>query len=118
MAASLCVFAPVLTDLGTTNLAMQRDGSLGVFRAASLHNIAVTAPYMHDGRFATLREVIDHYDHNVQNSSDLDPILRGIDGQPRRLNLSGEDKLALEAFLNALTDAELLQDPKFSDPFQ
>lgn len=89
----------------------------GQFRPASLRNIALTAPYMHDGRFATLREVIDHYDHDVQASADLDTLLRDSSGRPVRLDLSGPDKLALEAFLLTLTDAAMLSDPKFSDPF-
>jgi cytochrome c peroxidase len=99
----------VPTDLGAGD---------GRFRSASLRNIAVTAPYMHDGRFATLREVIDHYDHGVQDSEFTANILRlAPDTPPRRLNLSEQDKLALEAFLNTLTDEDFLQDPRFSDPF-
>jgi len=92
--------------------------SNGRFRSASLHNIALTAPYMHDGRFATLREVIDHYDHGIKASPDLDPLLRDPHGTPKRLDLSEQDKAALEAFLRTLTDTEMLADPKFSDPFQ
>ena len=88
----------------------------GRFRAASLQNIAVTGPYMHDGRFSTLREVIDHYDHGIQFSADLAGLLTDR-GQPLRLNLSEDDKLALEAFLGTLTDNEFLTDPKFSNPF-
>ncbi|HEX6396945.1 MAG TPA: cytochrome c peroxidase [Steroidobacteraceae bacterium] len=89
----------------------------GQFRPASLRNIALTAPYMHDGRFATLREVIDHYDHDVRTSADLDTLLRDANGNPVRLDLSEPDKLALEAFLHTLTDEAMLSDPKFSDPF-
>jgi cytochrome c peroxidase len=100
----------VLTDPGAGN---------GVFRAASLRNIAVTGPYMHDGRFATLREVIDHYDHGVQGSREVSDILMDRDtGLPKRLNLSEYDKEALEAFLRTLTDEEFLNDPKYSDPFR
>jgi cytochrome c peroxidase len=88
----------------------------GAFRSASLRNIAQTAPYMHDGRFATLREVIDHYDHGVKMSPFLSNGMH--DGtNPQRLNLSESDKLALEAFLRTLTDEAFLSDPKFSDPF-
>jgi cytochrome c peroxidase len=72
---------------------------------------------MHDGRFATLREVIDHYDHDVKNSPDLDTLLRDSNGNPVRRNFSEEDKAALEAFLNTLTDVAMLSDPKFADPF-
>jgi cytochrome c peroxidase len=107
----------VPTDPGTQNPALQRNGSVGVFRAASLRNIAQTSPYMHDGRFTTLREVIDHYDHDVKDSPNLDAILRDSTGAVIRLNLSESDKNALEAFLNTLTDDALLNDPKFSDPF-
>jgi cytochrome c peroxidase len=98
---------------------VQTDPGLeGEFRTASLRNIAVTAPYMHDGRFATLREVIDHYDGDVVDSPDLSPQLReGGGGPPRRLNLTAQQKDALEAFLLVLTDEALLTDPKFSDPF-
>jgi cytochrome c peroxidase len=104
-------------DPGTTVPALQRNGSVGVFRAASLRNIALTAPYMHDGRFATLREVIDHYDHGIVASPNLDFILKDVTGAPRRMNLSDADKAALEAFLNTFTDAPMLADPKFTDPF-
>jgi cytochrome c peroxidase len=94
----------------------------GEFRATSLRNIAVTGPYMHDGRFATLREVIDHYDSGVNASAQLNFLLRDDRGAgfnfARRLNMTEEQKQALEAFLNTFTDDELLNDPKFSDPFR
>jgi len=108
----------VPVDPGTQVLALQRDGSRGVFRAASLRNVAVSGPYMHDGRFATLREVVDHYDHGIAGSRDVDSILKDANGVPRQMNLSEPDKQALEAFLNTLTDTAFLTDPKFSDPFQ
>ena len=100
----------VPVDLGAGN---------GAFRAPSLRNVAVSAPYMHDGRFATLRAVIDHYDHGVVDSPLVSIRLRGenFDGPVRRLNLSEDDKNALEAFLGTLTDTALLADPKFADPF-
>ncbi|MFC4314298.1 cytochrome c peroxidase [Steroidobacter flavus] len=104
-------------DPGTMDLALRRDGSIGVFRAASLKNVAVSAPYMHDGRFATLREVIEHYDHGVKDSRNLDGILRDVTFAPRRMNLSEQDKDALEALLRSFTDNHFLTDPKFSNPF-
>lgn len=107
----------ILTDPGSQNGIFNR-GDMGVFRAPSLNNIAVSGPYMHDGRFATLREVIDHYDHGVQGSPGLDMILTDMERVPQRLNLSDEDKEALEAFLNTFTDTEFLHNPKFSDPFE
>ncbi len=90
----------------------------GQFRPPSLKNIRVTAPYMHDGRLATLREVINFYDQDVQDTPHLDSLLRDpLTQRPRRLNLSAEDKDALEAFLDTLTDNAFLTDPRFSDPF-
>lgn len=91
----------------------------GTFRAASLRNIARTAPYMHDGRFRTLREVIDHYDHDIKPAAALSPLLRVRNGDaPRRLDMTEEQKQAMEAILEAFTDRAMLEDPKFSDPFR
>lgn len=89
----------------------------GLFKSPSLRNIAVTGPYMHDGRLATLADVVDHYDHGVQPHPNLDPRLRGPGPQPRKLNLTPDEKSALVAFLGTLTDEALLSDPRFSDPF-
>ena len=91
----------------------------GAFRVPSLRNIAVTAPYMHDGRFTTLREVIDHYDSGVQPTPGLSQALQvsGTTGTPLRLNLTEFDKQALEAYLRTLTDEQFLTDPRFADPF-
>ncbi|MBI1192601.1 MAG: cytochrome-c peroxidase [Bacteroidetes bacterium] len=81
-------------------------GDRGKFLVPTLRNIAQTAPYMHDGRFATLREVIDHYDHGVQASPTVDPLLQfSIDPG---LQLSEQDKLDLEAFLRTLSDEAFL----------
>ena len=94
------------------------SGNAGTFRVASLRNVALSGPYMHDGRFATLREVIEHYDHGIQDSPQLSEHLREnrVDA-PLRLNMSESDKDAIEAFLNTLTDTVFLNDPRFSDPF-
>ena len=88
----------------------------GRFKSPSLRNVGLRAPYMHDGRFATLEEVVQHYDSGVQNHPNLDNPLRR-NGAPRRLNLSPEEKAALVAFLHTLSDHELAADPKFGDPF-
>ena len=110
------------TTRGSANTgldAVTRDPGFrdGQFRIPSLRNIALTAPYMHDGRFATLEEVIDFYDHGIQAHPNLDPKLVGDDGEPLRLNLTSMEKQALVAFLNTLTDQTLVKDEKFSDPF-
>lgn len=89
----------------------------GKFKVPSLRNIALTSPYMHDGRFATLSEVIDHYSHGIANNPNLDERLKGTNGLPIQLNISEQEKTALIAFLNTLTDYSLLKDVRFSSPF-
>lgn len=86
------------------------------FKVPSLRNIEVTAPYMHDGRHATLEEVIEHYDNKVVNSFSLNPTLASI--STKGLQLSNQQKEDLIAFLKTLTDYELLRNKKFSDPFK
>jgi cytochrome c peroxidase len=73
---------------------------------------------MHDGRFATLREVVEHYDHGVKSTPHLARLLQDAQGGPRRMNLTEEQKEGLIAFLHAMTDEQFLRDPRFSDPFQ
>ena len=93
---------------------------LGKFRTPSLRNIAVTAPYMHDGRFATLAEVIEHYNSGIMPGPTLDDRLttnQTIGGPPRRMNMTAYEKEALIAFLQTLTDDHFLSDPRYSDPF-
>ncbi|MBC9914895.1 cytochrome-c peroxidase [Chitinophaga varians] len=83
----------------------------GRFRVATLRNIALTAPYMHDGRFPDLESVIDHYSEHVAHSETLSPFLQ----QP--LRLTGREKKDLLAFLHMLTDSTFITDPRFSNPF-
>ena len=89
----------------------------GFFKVPPLRNIEMTAPYMHDGRFATLRDVIEHYSSGVVDHPNLSRQLR-LGDQPRHLDYSEAEKDALEAFLRTVTDHEFLADPKFSDPFK
>jgi cytochrome c peroxidase len=84
----------------------------GRFRVVTLRNIALTAPYMHDGRFATLEEVIDHYSDHIVHSATLGPFLRGP------LKLTAMEKRDLLSFLRMLTDSTFITDPKFSNPFK
>jgi cytochrome c peroxidase len=114
-------------------------------KVPSLRNVSLTAPYMHDGRFATLDQVLDHYSHGIQDVTTLDPRLRnwsgspllggdilidvgpglfpisiGLDGNevpPVQLNFTPEERLALKAFLHSLTDHAFVQDERFSNPF-
>jgi len=90
----------------------------GKFRVPSLRNVCLSAPYMHDGRFATLGDVIDHYSQNIQNSPNLDVQLTDSTGQAMKMNISSQEKTAIIAFLGTLTDYQLVTDPKFSNPFK
>ncbi|MEO7982704.1 MAG: cytochrome c peroxidase [Bacteroidota bacterium] len=88
------------------------------FKATSLRNVELTAPYMHDGRFATLEQVVEHYSSGVKNHPNLSAQLRLPNGQPRLLNLTAPDKAALVAFLKTLTDGSVTTDVKYSNPFK
>jgi cytochrome c peroxidase len=85
----------------------------GRFRVPSLRNVAHTAPYMHDGRFTNLTQVLDHYAHGVRPSRTLDPLLRQPNGR-LGIALTAAQQRELIAFLNTLTDTELLTDPRFA----
>ena len=93
----------------------------GKFRVPSLRNIALTAPYMHDGRFATLDQVVDHYnEHLALNSPNIDPLLLNTTNDPRQLSftldLTVTEKAQIVAFLRTLTDSTFIHDPRFSQP--
>jgi len=96
----------------------QRDADIGKFKIPNLRNVAVTAPYMHDGRFKTLDEVLDHYSHGIQNNTNLDARLKNPDGSIKQLNISAADRENIIAFLNALTDAKMITNPDFANPFK
>lgn len=94
-----------------------RSSDDGLFKVHTLRNIALTAPYMHDGRFATLDEVLDHYSHGIQSHPNLGSQLK--DGtQPKKMNFTDTEREALKAFLHTLTDESFLADVKYSDPFK
>lgn len=95
--------------------ASEKAGDLGKFKVTSLRNIALTAPYMHDGRFNTLEEVLEHYNNGIKKSATLDPALDAT--RNTGLRLSTQDKADIIAFLNTLTDNSLITDQRFSDPF-
>jgi cytochrome c peroxidase len=90
----------------------RRAEDVGKFRVPSLRNVALTAPYMHDGSIATLAEVIDHYvaGGRAHANPNRDPRLRPLD-------LTTQNKADLVAFLESLTDEEALRDPRFSNPW-
>lgn len=106
------------TDAGITDIGREKVTGItadkGKFKVPSLRNVELTPPYMHDGRFKTLEEVVDHY-NLVKNSTYLDPSFQ--QQLPNGLQLSATDKAALVAFLKTLTDHEFINDTRFSDPF-
>lgn len=89
----------------------------GKFKIPALRNVVLTSPYMHDGRFNSLDEVIEHYNSGVQNHPKLDSKLKN-GNSPKRLNLDPFQKQALIAFLNTLTDESYVTDEKYSNPFK
>ena len=86
---------------------------IGAYKAPTLRNIVVSAPYMHDGRFTTLDEVIDFYSEGVKNSEYINPLMHHVmDGGVRLTDL---EKTQLKAFLNTLTDDTFLNNPYYSN---
>lgn len=110
-------FADKANNIGLDSIPADTGTGGGRFKPPSLRNIAVRPPYMHDGRFATLRRVVEFYSGEVRASPFLDPRLRGADGLPRRLDLMPAQVDALVAFLESLTDSAFLVAARFSDPF-
>ena len=85
----------------------RRTSDVGRFKVPSLRNVALTAPYMHDGRFATLAQVLGHYDHGVVASSTLDATLR-----PAGIPLTATEQADIIAFLHTLTDDSFVHDSR------
>jgi cytochrome c peroxidase len=102
----------VFSDLGLGGVTGASQ-DMGKFKVPSLRNVALSAPYMHDGRFQTLEEVIDHYDTGGHPSPTIDVFMKFTVGG---LQLTPEKKMQLVAFLNTLTDTEFLNNPAFQDP--
>lgn len=91
------------------------SGDKGKFKVPSLRNIELTFPYMHDGRFNTLEEVVDHYNSGIVTSSTVDPAIENT--RVTGLFLTDQDKVDLVNFLKTLTDKEMVNNPAFSSPF-
>lgn len=113
---------PYGQTLGTTNIGLDKvyaDQGMGDghFRIPSLRNIELTAPYMHDGRFKSLTEVVEHYNSGIQAHQKLDKKFRDVNGNPIRMNLSEVEKQALVAFLKTLTDRQMCTDSRYANPF-
>lgn len=112
-------------DIGLADISSDKGlgGRTGIaddmhrFKVPQLRNIALTAPYMHDGRFKTLKDVLNHYSRNINNSPNLDERLK-MNGAPMRMNISEDEQDAIVAFLGTLTDYEVTTGSQFSDPFK
>ena len=85
------------------------ESDRGKFKVPTLRNVALTGPYMHDGRFATLEEVVEHYNGKLHRGPNLNPNL--AKHPESGLGLSAEDKAALVAFLKSLTDEDFAKEP-------
>ena len=103
-----------MTDYGR-ELVTNNINDRGKMKVPSLRNIELTAPYMHDGRFATLLEVLDHYNSGVQSSPTLSPDMAY--SRPTGLFLDDKDKADIIAYLKTLTDPEITTNPQYSNPF-
>jgi cytochrome c peroxidase len=107
--------------MGTANIGLDMVYSdngfgRGQFKIPTLRNIELTGPYMHDGRYASLEEVVDHYSSKIQLHENLDDkFLNG--GNVKLLNLDEQEKASLVAFLKTLTDTDFIEAKRFSDPF-
>lgn len=98
-----------LNDFGRMRITQNPNDSLK-FKVPTLRNIEFTFPYMHDGRFKTLNEVVKHYNSGIQQSGTLSNKLK------KPMNLSDNERVELIAFLKTLTDKEFLFNPKYAYP--
>jgi cytochrome c peroxidase len=87
----------------------------GKFKTPTLRNLAFTAPYMHDGRFTTLNEVIMHYSFGLQNSLTIDPLMKSVGDGGVQLNPAEQN--ALKWFLLSLSDSSFVNNPEFQNPW-
>jgi cytochrome c peroxidase len=97
---------PYLNDYGRMRVTNKKEDSLK-FKVPSLRNVSITYPYMHDGRYKSLKACIEHYGNNVQQSSTLDPSLTN------GIHFNSNEIIDLVAFLRALTDSTLTKDLRF-----
>ncbi|MCE2712394.1 MAG: cytochrome-c peroxidase [Cryomorphaceae bacterium] len=87
---------------------------MGRFKIPTLRNIELTAPYMHDGRFATLDEVIEHYSSGLVSSPTIDPLMEHLSNSG--VQLDNQERFLLKKFLITLTDQSFVNNPDFQDP--
>jgi cytochrome c peroxidase len=102
------------TDLGRENVT-QSASDRAKFKVPSLRNVGITAPYMHDGRFQTLEQVVNHYNQGIRSSSTVDPTVENT--RESGLFLTPQDKTDLVNFLHTLTDEVMMNEPAYQSPF-
>ncbi|GHC45646.1 cytochrome-c peroxidase [Ulvibacter litoralis] len=102
-----------ITDLGLGGFSGD-PREFGLFKSPSLRNLAYTAPYMHDGRFQTLDEVINHYSEGLVYSETIDPLMKKV--SEGGVHLTEEDKADLKAFLLTLSEPGFRNNPDFQNP--
>lgn len=103
---------PIVNDLGRAEVSGSANDNY-TFKVPSLRNVALTAPYMHDGRFGSLEAVLNFYENGVQDSPTLDPLLKTEN--TLGIALTEVEKQALIAFLGTLTDEEFITDKRFAE---
>ena len=92
------------------------SSDMGAFKTPTLRNIMLTAPYMHDGRFPNIDQVLDHYSSGIKDNPFLDQLLKE-NGVAKKMDFTTTEREALKAFLNSLTDQKFTTDPNLADPF-
>lgn len=107
----------VYTDGGREDITKSASDK-GRFRVPTLRNIDLTGPYMHDGRFKSLAEVLDHYSDHIKQNETLSPFIGEVsnDRGAIGLKLTQREKEDIINFLHTLTDEDFISNPEFSDP--
>ena len=100
------------SDLGRARVTGD-SSDRGKFKTPSIRNLAFSAPYMHDGRFSTLEEVINHYSEGLKNSTTIDPLMKKV--STGGVHLSAQEKIDLKAFLLTLSDNDFINNTTFQN---
>jgi cytochrome c peroxidase len=104
-------------DKGYYNVT-KNPNDLGKFRTPNLRNVGLRRDFMHDGRFKTLEEVVEFYDHGVNKVANVDPLMLKDNRVNNSLQLTADEKLQLVLFLQTFTDEKMISDTLFTNPFQ
>lgn len=107
----------IFSDNGRRNFTNQAEDT-GRFRVPTLRNIMLTAPYMHDGRFQRIEQVLNHYNEHIRESETLSSFLKDVSNEAngKKLMLTKSEKTDIISFLSMLTDSTFITNPEFSNP--